>query len=121
MGEIATSDRQITIYYSSDSQRAKEAIAYAESEGFSVLTIDILKTPLTGLQILELAGRLGLHVSDLVNQESPAYQTKFAPHDLSDEDWIKMIRKNPEIMKQPIALHGDKTVMVETPTDIIKL
>jgi len=121
MGEIATSHRQITIYYSSKSQRAKETIAYAESEGIAVLTIDILKTPLTGTQIIELAKRLDLHVSNLVNQESPAYQTKFSPHDLSDEDWVKMIRKNPEIMKQPIVLHGDKTILIESSTDINRI
>jgi arsenate reductase len=32
-----------------------------------------------------------------------------------------MIRHNPEIMKQPIALRGDVTILVETPTDFIKI
>lgn len=121
MGEIATSNRQITLFYSSNSIRAKQALAFAKAEGLAIQTIDILKTPLTGTQIAELANRLGLKIEDLINQEHPAYISKFEPHELSSEDWIKMIQHNPEIMKQPIALKGDNTVLVETPSDILKI
>ena len=121
MGGIATSERQITLFYSSTSKRAKQTLAYAKSEGVSIEEIDILKTKLTGTQIVELASRLGLAVADLVNQEHPAYAKNFEPHTLSTDDWIKLIQHHPEIMKQPIALRGDTTILVETPTDIIKI
>ncbi|MEJ2584061.1 MAG: hypothetical protein P8Z38_03130 [Robiginitalea sp.] len=121
MGEIATSDRMITLFYNSKSRRAKQTLAYARAEGLPMEEIDLLKTPLTGTQIAELAGRLKLKVGDLVNQNHPAYKHLFEPHNLSTEDWIKLIQKNPEVMKQPIALRGDLTILVETPTDIIKI
>ena len=121
MGQIATSKRQITLFYHSSSSRAKQTVAYAKAEGLPLLLIDILKTPLTGTQIAELADRLGIEVKELVNQDHPAYTHKFEHHDLSSEDWIKLISHNPDIMKQPIALRGNKTILVETPTDIIKI
>jgi len=121
MGEIATSDRQITLFYSSNSIRANKALAFAKAEGLALQTIDILKTPLTGTQIAELAGRLNMKVEDLINQDHPSYTSKFGPHELSTDDWIKMIQHNPEIMKQPIALKGDKTILVTTPSDILKI
>lgn len=121
MGEIATSNRQITLYYSSNSVRAKQALAYAKAEGLAIQAIDILKTPLTGTQIVELAKRLGIEVKDLINQDHPSYSSKFEPHELSTDDWVKMIHHTPQIMKQPIALHGDKTILVETPSDMIKI
>jgi len=121
MGEIATSDRQITLYYSSKSTRAKQTLAYAKTEGLPIQEIDILNNTLTGTQIVELAERLGLKVADLVNQQHPAYTAKFERHDLSTDDWIKMIHHNPDIMKQPIAIRGGNTILVETPTDILKI
>ena len=75
--------------------------------------------PTPGTQIIELADRLGIEVKDLVNQEHPIYKSRFERHDLSERDWIKMIQHNPDIMKQPIALRGNITILVETPTDII--
>ena len=121
MGEIATSERMITLFYSSKSERAKKTLAYAKAEGLPIEEIDLLKTPLTGTQIAELAGRLGLEIHDLVNQEHPSYRKLFGPQDFSEEDWITVVRQNPEIMKQPIALRGDITILVETPSDIIKI
>ncbi len=121
MGEIATSDRQITLFYSSKSLRAKQTLAYAKAKGLPIQEIDILKTKLTGTQIVELADRLNMVVADLVNQEHPAYISNFERHNFSTNDWIKMIQHNPEIMKQPIALRGDITILVATPTDIIKI
>ena len=94
MGEIATSERQITLYCNGASNRAKQTLAYAKAEGLPILQVDILKTPLTGTQIAELSDRLGLELKDLVNQDHPDYTGRFEHHDLSDEDWIKMIRKN---------------------------
>ncbi|TYB79510.1 arsenate reductase family protein [Bizionia myxarmorum] len=121
MGEIATSNRQITLFYSSKSVRAKQTLAYAKAEGLKIEEIDILKTKLTGTQLVELAEKLHIEVADLVNQNHPAYTSNFEHHNFSTDDWIKMIQHNPEIMKQPIALRGDVTILVETPTDIIKI
>lgn len=121
MGEIATSDRQITLYYNTNSNRAKKTLAYAKAEGLPILEIDISKTKITGTQLAELAERLNMHISDLINQDHPSYKKKFSPHDLSERDWIKMIQHNPELMKQPIALRGDKTILVESPSEIIKI
>ncbi|WP_179320101.1 arsenate reductase family protein [Winogradskyella helgolandensis] len=121
MGEIATSRRQITLFYSSKSIRAKQTLAYAKAEGLVIQEIDILKIKLTGTQIVELADRLKIEVADLINQEHPAYTSHFEHHNFSTDDWIKMIQHNPEIMKQPIAMRGDVTILVETPTDIIKI
>lgn len=58
MREIATSNRQITFFYSSKSIRAKKTLAYAKAEGLPIQEIDILKTKLTGTQIAELADKL---------------------------------------------------------------
>lgn len=121
MGGIATSNRQITLFYNSKSARAKQTLVYAMAEGLKILEIDILKTKLTGTQLVELAGRLNMVVADFVNLEHPAYTSRFEHHNFSTDDWIKLIQHNPEIMKQPIALRGDKTILVETPTDIIKV
>lgn len=121
MSDIATSNRQITLYYSSKSDRAKKTLAFAKAEGIPILEIDILATKLTGTQLAELADKLHITVADLVNQEHPSYSSKFETHNFSTNDWVKMIQHNPEIMKQPIALRGAMTILVETPTDIIKI
>jgi arsenate reductase len=111
----------ITLYYNSDSARAKQTLAYAKTENIAINDINILKTTLPGTKIAQLAKGLGIEVSELVNQEHPTYADKFESHTFSSDDWIKMIHHNPEIMRQPIAVKGDKTMIISSPRDIEKL
>ena len=121
MGEIATSIRQVTLFYNSKSTIVKQTLAYAKAEGLPIAEIDISKTVLTGTQIAELAEKLNIHIKDLVDQEHPAYISKYGHPDFSERDWIKMIQHHPEIMKLPIALHNTKIKFIKTPTDIINI
>jgi len=120
MGEIATSERQITLYYNPESLIAEKTLSFARAEGLAILEIDVLKTPLTGTQLAELSSRLNLEIKDLVNEEHDFFKNLPESAEFSSDDWIKMIRNNPEILKI-IALRGDKTVIVCTPTDILKV
>ncbi|HKK39407.1 MAG TPA: ArsC/Spx/MgsR family protein [Cryomorphaceae bacterium] len=121
MGEIETSNRQVTLYYNSKSEKDKKILATAQAKGYAVIEIDLQKTELTGTQIVELADRLNVPVKELVNQEHATYKTKFENHDYSTDDWIKMIQNNPEILRHPIALRGPRTKFVKTSTDILDL
>ncbi len=120
-GVISTSDGQITLFYNSRSQRGKQTLAYAKTHGLPLERIDILRTPLTGTQITELANRLGIRIEEMVNQEHYKYRRKFTAQCFTPEDWITVIQNHPEIMKQPIALRGNRTIFVKTPTDIIQI
>lgn len=121
MGVKATSKRQITLFYQSKSRRAMQTLAYAKTEGLAIERINILKTPLTGTQIDELAYRLGIEIKDLENQEHPAFKKRFDYHDFSSEDWITMIKNHPELYQfldeDPMTIpsvenpHMDKEVM----------
>ncbi len=120
-GVISTSERQITVFYNSNSDKAKQTLAYARTHGLAIEEIDVLKHHFTGTQITEMAFRLGIEVNELVNQEHFKYRKKFNFKDFSSEDWITMIQNHPDILKQPIVFWGSKTILVETPTDILKI
>lgn len=76
---------------------------------------------MTGTQITELADRLGINIDEMVNQEHYKYRRKFTLQCFSSEDWITVIQNHPEIMIQPIALRGARTILVKTPTDILRI
>jgi len=121
MGEIATSNREVILFYNPNSVIAEKTLAYAKADGLPIRDVDIIKTPITGTQLEELADRLHLSIDGLVNKQHPEFKKRFGNPNLSDDDWIKVIHKNPEFIKEPIAIRGDKTILVKTPSDIVKL
>lgn len=121
MGEIATSNREIILFYNPDSIIAKNTLAYARSDNLPIREVDILKTPFTGTQLEELADRLQISIAELANQDHPDFKKSYGKPDLNDDDWIKILRRNPQLIKGPIAIRGDKTLLIRTPSEIVKL
>jgi arsenate reductase (glutaredoxin) len=121
MSEIATAIRQITFIYNSESVRAKKALALAQTKELPIWEIDVMKTKLTGAQLASIANDLDLPISELVNREHPYFKEQFGDAEFSDMEWLTMIEHNPQILKQPIVMLGDKTILVDTPTDVLQL
>lgn len=121
MPEIATSNRQITLIYNSDSVRAKKTLALAQTKELPIREIDLLSTKLTGEQIGEIANGLHVSIQELVNHDHPFFKANFGNADFSDMDLLTMIEHNPQILKQPIAILGDKTILVDMPSDVLQL
>jgi len=119
--ELATDNKQITILYVGNSPRAKQTVAYCTTAGVPMREIDITKTKLTGTMIAEIATALDLPMEDLINPKHPIFHQYYQDAQFSESDVIKIIQKHPDIMKQPIVMRGDKVVLVETPTDVLKL
>ncbi len=121
MGEIATSNWEVILFYNPNSVLAEKVLAYAKAEGLPMREVDILKTPFTGTQLEELAERLHINLENLINKAHPDFKKNYKSLNLSDDDWIKIMKKHPEFIKEPIAIRGDTTILVRTPSDLVKL
>lgn len=119
---LSKSNRQITLFFNPNSYMGKQTLAYAKAESLHILEIDVLKTPLTGKQLLELAGLLKLPIDLLINKQCETYEEIVGKQKIFDpEDWVKILKEHPELMKYPIALRGGKAIIIDTPTDMLKL
>lgn len=120
MSELAVSEYEILLFYNPDSPTGPESLAYAEGEGYPLRDVDILKNQFTGTQLEELAERLNVGIDGLVNKEHPDF-ANYKDDNFSDDDWIKILRKNPQLIKEPIAIRGHQAMFVKTPSDLSRL
>ncbi|WP_339835800.1 hypothetical protein [uncultured Maribacter sp.] len=122
MGVIAMDKKQITLYYSSKNSLGKQLNAYVESSGKKHLTIDISKTNVTGTQWAELADGLGKKLSDLVNTDHPDFKSAYGETDidLDDEGWLKVLDKNPSLLKNAIIIKGKEFIELKSASDFIQ-
>jgi len=119
MGVLARSWREVILFYNPESSIAKKTLAYAKAEGYPLRDVDIIKTSFTGTQLEELADLLKVPISGLVNKEHPDFKTHFGDPDLTDEGWIKLLKKNPHLIKEPIVVKGDIAFFIKEPSDVI--
>lgn len=110
----------IRVYYGNDDYQDPQTLAKAESEYLSVISIDVRKTPLTGTQLLQMADKLGVDPSEMINKELKDYKKVVSKSSYDTEGWISILMENPHLLRT-IAQRGDKMIFVDSPTDIKQL
>lgn len=118
---MRTPANQMSIYYNRESSRAKKVLAYARSVAPNVNEVEYHKTPVTPTQWRRLLDMLELRPKDLLNRAAPYYQANIRGRDFDAEGWLNILIRNPDLIKAPIALKGNRAVLCNNPTDILQL
>jgi arsenate reductase (glutaredoxin) len=118
---MKTHPREILIYYNSESSSDRKTLAYAESTGFKVRSYCHNNSPSTTTSWKTILESLNKHPKEIMNKAHPYYQANIKGRDFDMDDWVQIIKKNPQILKSPIAMKGQKAVICTTPSDIYRL
>lgn len=118
---MKTHPREILIYYNSKSSSDRKLLAHAKSTGFKVRSYCHSQAPSTTTSWNSIIENLNMHPKELMNKADPYYQSHLRGKEFEMEDWLNVIKNNPQLMKSPIAMKGKKAIVCNTPTDIYKL
>lgn len=118
---IPTSARQITFIYNSKKNTDRQTLAYAKSNPIQIREVDLAKETFTPTMLLELMDKISMPLQDLIDKDHPDIEKSAKNGDFEEEDLLKIIEKDFTVLKTPIAFLGDNIVIVNTPTDILKL
>ncbi len=118
---MKTHRREILIYYNPDSSSDRRTVAHAQGLTNHVKTFSFNQTPSTDMSWQRILKTLDVHPKDLMNKAHPYYQEHIRGREFDKESWLKVIRYNPELIKAPIAIRGNRAVLCKSPTDIYQL
>ncbi len=118
---MKTNPREILIYYNSESSSDKKTLAYAQTISKHVRSFDYRHAPSTSTSWEMVFEAIDQDPKRLFNKAHPDYQATIKGKEFDNFDWINIIKRNPHLMKSPIAIRGDRAIVVHTPTDILRL
>ena len=113
--------KELTLVYDSTTNEGRKALAYAYSLAPKVNKQDVSEVSLSSTFVRQVLKQLDLRPKDLLNRAHPYYQQHLRGRDLDAEGWLHVLTHNPELLKAPIALLGDRAVMCEPASLIYKL
>ncbi len=105
--------RELTLVYNSSTSEGRKALAYAVSLSPKVNRQDVKEVQLSTTFVRQVLKQLNVRPKDLLNRAHPYYQEHLRGRDLDTEGWLQVVAHNPELLKAPIALLGDKAVVCE--------
>lgn len=123
MSIIAKDKNTITLIYNPNTSLGKQTLPYVKSMEKPTRIIDVSKDNLTGTQWTEVAQMLEIEVKDLVDVNHSDFKSQFEGDDptLETHDWIKILDKNPQLLRCPILIKGEKFFLIETPSEVARL
>lgn len=113
--------REAIIYWNPDVKRDKNTYNLVKQLTEHINDIDVSKNMPNSRQLIEILDKLGRRAEDLVDKGSTTYKEKFSEVDLVEEEWLKALVANPEMLYTPIVFLGDRGMIVDTPSRVLDL
>lgn len=113
---------ELKFIYNSNQLKEREALAYILSLDKHVINeVDLYKIKMTERQLAELAQKLGVEISGLLDKEKEYFKDNLKDSNLSDNDILGIIKSNPEVLKTPIVETEDSATFVGSGYDFNKI
>jgi arsenate reductase len=113
---------KITIYQKPSCSKCRAALGILEEQGVEFEAINYYEQPLTAEELRALIDKLSLSPRDVLRKDEPlARQLGLAERDLTDDELIKIMAENPDLIQRPIVVRGDRAVLARPPQDVQKL
>ena len=104
----------VTIYHNPRCNTSRETLALLREKGVEPQIVEYLKTPYTAAQLKKLLGQLKLPANRLLRKKEAA-AAGIDPSQLSEDQLIAAMVKNPIIVERPIVVSGRKAALGRPP------
>jgi arsenate reductase (glutaredoxin) len=115
--EVEMSDK-ITIYQKPTCSKCRATLTLLNESGQAFDSINYYDRPMTVELLRELVQKLNMSVRDILRADEPmARGTESA----TDEELLRIMADNPDLIQRPIVVRGDKAVLARPPENVKKL
>ncbi len=109
------------IFYNPRCSKCRETLKLIESKGKTAEIIDYLNQPPSIETLKNIVGLLGIKPSDLIRKSEPIYVANYKGKHLSEDSWLEVMSKHPQLIERPIVIDGNRAVIGRPPEKVIIL
>jgi arsenate reductase len=93
-----------------------------KDRGADFVSINYYEKPLTVPELRKLIAKLGVAPRDLLRKGEQLYRDLgLSKREVSDEELIRLMVENPDLIQRPIVVRGDKAVLGRPPENVDEL
>ena len=114
--------KKITIYHNPRWGKSRNSVGILDKKGISYNIIKYIDTPLSILELKELAQRLDLRPKDFIRKGESEFKDLSLSHKIDDDETLfEAMSKFPKLMERPIVVNGDKARIGRPPEKILEI
>ncbi|MDH6254336.1 arsenate reductase [Chryseobacterium sp. H1D6B] len=109
----------VKVLHNGDCSKSNAVLEYLDENGVPFEIINLIKDPLSVLEIKTVLKKLNQSVFHLIRKTEKLYLEKFAGKNYSEEEWIEILSENPSLIQRPILIKGS-VAMLGRPIENVK-
>ena len=111
----------LTIYHNARCKKSREGLEILKNSGKEFEIREYLKQPLDEKELKKLLKKLEITPIQLVRKNEKIWKEEYKGKDLSDDELINVMAKNPKLIERPVVESDKNAVIGRPPSDIEKL
>lgn len=101
----------ITIYHNPRCSKSREGVCFLEDKGIEFEAFKYLDEKITKRDLTSIIKKLKVKPIELVRTKEVLWKENFENKELSDDEVIAVMLKNPILIERPIIINGNKAVI----------
>ncbi len=103
----------ITLYHNPRCQKSRSGLQHLKLKTSDFLIKDYIKSGLTIEELEQLFSRLNKKPSEMIRKQESIYKTEFKGKQFTEDEWIRLIVKHPNLLQRPIILKDFKAIWAD--------
>ena len=113
---------KIKVYQKPTCSKCRTTIGLLKDRGADFEPINYYEQPLSTQELRKLIDKLGIAPRDLLRKGEQVYRDLgLAKRELTDDELIRLMVENPDLIQRPIVVKGNKAVLGRPPESVEEL
>lgn len=113
---------ELVVYFKPTCTTCRKTLNYLDSKKVKFSKVDYFERHLSKSLLRDLVRRLKTPPGELLRKNDRTYkELRLGQKKISEEEFIDLIMKNPNLLQRPIVVRGDKAVLALKPENIYQL
>ena len=113
---------KVKIYQKPTCSKCRTALGILGECGVEFDSVNYYETPLSVEELRGLIDKLGVAPRDILRKDEQVYRDLgLDKREVSDDELIKLMVENPDLMQRPIVVRGERAVLARPPENLREL
>nr|WP_314492316.1 ArsC/Spx/MgsR family protein [uncultured Chryseobacterium sp.] len=101
----------VKVLHNGNCSKSNAVLEYLDENGVPFEIIDIVKDPLSVLELKTVLKKLNENVFHIIRKNEKLYLENYAGKDFTEDEWLKILSENPSLIQRPILIKGSVAIL----------
>jgi len=111
----------VTIYHNPRCSKSRQTLALIQERGIEPEIIEYLINPPSESELDRVLTMLEMEPEALMRKGEQEYKDYFKGRELSRQEAIALMVKNPKVIERPVVIHGDRAAVGRPPESVLDI